>query len=122
MQNQPIEIFFLFRKSMLAKNNDWMKLITDDVSLIGPLAQVQGKESFIEVSQPFFASIRESEIHQIVEKDNYVITQISMTVEMPTGKMLTLNICEWYEFKANKLSSFKVYFDTAEFLKELASA
>lgn len=119
MTNQPIEIFKLFRQSMLSKTNEWMNLIADDVSLIGPLAQVEGKEHFIEINKPFFESIRGGEIHEIIEKENYVITQISTNVETPTGKIITLKVCEWYEINENKISSLKVYFDTAELMKEL---
>ena len=120
MAKQPIEVFKLFRQSMLSKTKEWMNLIADDVSLIGPLAQVEGKENFIEINKPFFESIRGGEVHKIIEKENAVITQISTIVEVPSGKEITLEVCEWYEINENKISSLKVYFDTAEFLKELS--
>jgi len=54
-----------------------------------------------------------------IENGNQIITQISTDVEMPSGKIITLNVCEWYEIDENKITSLKVYFDTAEFRKEM---
>ena len=53
MEKQPVEVFNSFRQSMLSKTDEWMSLIADDVSLIGPLAQVSGKKSFIDINKPF---------------------------------------------------------------------
>lgn len=119
MTNQPKEIFNSFRKSMLSKTDDWMNLISKDVSLIGPLAQVSGRESFIEINKPFFDSIKGSEILEVIETGNYIITQITTDVEMPSGKIISLNVCEWYEIQGNMIISLKVYFDTAEFINEM---
>lgn len=122
MTNQSKKVFKLFRESMLSKTDEWINLISDDVSLIGPLAQVKGKDAFIEINKPFFESIRESEILEVIETGNYVITQITTSVEMPTGKIITLNVCEWYEIIDDKITSLKVYFDTAQFLNEMKPA
>ena len=119
MVNRPIEVFNLFRQSMLSKTNDWMNLISEDISLIGPLAEVNGRESFIEVNKPFFESIRGGEVYKIIESENYVITQILTNVEAPTGKIISLKICEWYEVEENKIISLKVYFDTTELINEM---
>ena len=96
-----------------------MNLLSEDVSLVGPLAQVEGKEKFIEINKPFFASIRGSEILQVIETGNYIITQITTDVEMPSGKIISLNVCEWYEIVGEKIASLKVYFDTAQFISEM---
>jgi limonene-1,2-epoxide hydrolase len=104
---------------MLSKTEKWMTLLAEEVSLIGPLAQVTGKENFIAVNKPFFESIRGSEIYEIVEYNNYIITQISTDVAVPSGKVITLNVNEWYEIENGMIQSLKVYFDTAEFLNEM---
>ena len=119
MKDQPKEVFKSFRESMLSKTDEWMNLISDEVSLIGPLAQVKGKESFIEINKPFFDSIRGSEILEVKEIENYIITQITTDVEMPTGKVITLHVCEWYQIKGDKIISLKVYFDTAQLINEM---
>jgi len=62
MSNQPKKVFESFRESMLSKTEIWMSLISDEVSLNGPLAQVKGKEKFIEINKPFFDSVRGSKV------------------------------------------------------------
>lgn len=119
MTNQPLSVFNAFRQSMLSKTEEWTTLLAEEVSLIGPLAQVKGKENFIAVNKPFFESIRGSEVYEIVAHNNYIITQISTDVAVPSGKVITLNVNEWYEIENGMIQSLKVYFDTAEFLNEM---
>lgn len=102
---------------MLAKSDDWKNLIAEDVSLTGPLAQVQGKDAFIEINQPFFGSIQQSELLRIVTVNNLVITQITTGVETPACKVVRLEVSEWYEIVDHKIKSLRVYFDTASLLK-----
>ncbi len=122
MENQPKKVFEAFRKSMLAKTDDWMDLISEDVLLTGPLAQVSGKASFVEVNQAFFASIQTSKIYQLIENGDYIITQISTDVATPSGKIISLSVSEWYEIQDNLIQSLKVYFDTAELRNEMNPA
>lgn len=117
MTQSPIEVFEAFRESMLAKTDTWMDLLAENVSLIGPLAQVEGKTLFIEVNKPFFASITDSTLYKVVETKDYILTQISTTVAVPSGETLTLEVSEWYEIKNGLIQSLRVYFDTAEFRK-----
>jgi limonene-1,2-epoxide hydrolase len=116
---QPGEVYRLFRESMLDKTDDWMELISDDVSLIGPLAQVTGKDKFIELNRPFFASIHGGVLYELVEKDNTVITRIRTDIAMPSGKNISLQVSEWYKIEGGKIVSLMVYFDTAEFISEM---
>ncbi|MEZ4888148.1 MAG: nuclear transport factor 2 family protein [Chitinophagales bacterium] len=117
MAQSPMQVFEAFRASMMAKSEDWMDLLAENVSLIGPLAQVEGKSLFIEVNKPFFSSITDSTLYKLVETEDYIITQISTTIAVPSGETLTLEVSEWYEIREGLLQSLRVYFDTAEFLK-----
>ncbi len=82
-------------------------------------AEVNGKAAFIEVNQPFFASIIDSQLLTLVEKDNFIITQIATKVGLPSGETLTLEVSEWYEIKNNLIQSLVVYFDTYAFRNAL---
>jgi ketosteroid isomerase-like protein len=55
----------------------------------------------------------------VVESGNYVITQLEMQVAMESGKVITLDMCEWYEIKDGKIQSIKIYYDADEFIKEM---
>ncbi len=108
----PRQVYEAFRASMLAKTDDWIELLAEDVDLIGPLAQVKGKAAFVEVNKPFFSSIVTSKLHEMVESGDYIITRISTEVGTPSGKNLTLEVSEWYEIKNDVIQSLRVYFDT----------
>ena len=111
------QTYHTFRQSMLDQTDDWKDLLADDVKLVGPLAAVEGRDAFIEVNTPFFASIQESQLHELVEDGNRIITQITTIVTAPDGEPLALPVSEWYEFAEGKLTSLRVFFDTAEFRK-----
>lgn len=112
MPNHKRGTFDTFRASMLAKTDDWKEIIADDVSLIGPLAQSKGKDSFIQINVPFFASIISSTLNEVVEIDDRIITQISIDLNTPAGNVVTLEVCEWYQIIGGKIVSLRVFFDT----------
>ena len=120
MKKSPLTIYQEFRTGMLSGTNSWTALITETVKLKGPLAEVEGKEAFIKINEPFFASIKNNTIHEAIEYENYVITQVTTEVEVPSGKRLKLEVSEWYEINEGKIASLRVYFDTAEFLREMS--
>lgn len=119
MKNTTKEVFDAFRSSMLAKTEDWKNLLAEEVKLTGPLAQVEGKAAFIEVNTPFFASIQDSQLLELAESGDYMITQITTTVAVPSRESLTLNVSEWYRISDGLIQSLVVYFDTADFRKAL---
>jgi limonene-1,2-epoxide hydrolase len=71
------------------------------------------------VNQSFFSSIDSSELNEIVEVDNKIITRVSTTVNVPSENKITLEINEWYEIVNDKITSLRVYFDASELKKEL---
>ena len=71
---------------MLTNSSEWKELIAEDVLLDGPLSQARGKAAFIEINEPFFASIQQNELHDLVVQDERVITRITTVVEMPGGR------------------------------------
>ena len=111
--DSPEEVFRAFRKSMLAGDDHWHKLLAKDVSLTGPLAATTGKEQFIEVNVPFFASIRGSELHRHVVSGKLVVTEITTTVAAPGSIDIPLEVSEWYEIENGKITSLRVYFDSS---------
>lgn len=121
MKKTPMQIVHEgFGGGMASGTDSWKEFITDDITFDGPAAQVSGKEAFIELNNGFMSMVRGTRMIKAVEVDNYVITQVEIDVEMPTGKTITLNMSEWYETKDGKIQSIKVYYDAEEFRKESA--
>lgn len=115
-----LKIYNKFREAMLSKTDSWTSFLSETVKLKGPLAEVEGKHPFIEVNTPFFASIQDSRLLKVVESSDTVITQIITEVALPNGKVISLNVTEWYQIEGGLIQSLTVYFDTFEFRNALA--
>ena len=114
MTNSILSVYETFRTSMLNGSEDWKALLADDAQLHGPLASVEGKDAFIAVNEPFFASIQRSELRELVIDGRRVLTRIETTIMTPAGEDLTLRVAEWYTIKDGKIQSLEVYFDTVK--------
>ena len=118
MENTPMQVVQGFGAGMASGTDSWKNFIADDITFDGPAAQVSGLEAFIELNEGFMGMVRGNRMKNAVEAGNYVITQVEIDVEMPTGKTITLDMSEWYETENGKIKSIKVYYDAEEFRKE----
>ena len=119
MEKTPMQIVHEgFGGGMASGTDSWKMFIADDITFTGPAAQVAGKSDFIKLNEGFMSMVRGARMIKAVEVDNYVITQVAIDVEMPTGKTITLDMSEWYETQDGKIQSIKVYYDAEEFRRE----
>lgn len=119
MEKSPMQIVHEgFGGGMASGTDSWKEFITDDITFTGPAAQVSGKADFIKLNEGFMSMVRGARMIKAVEVDNFVITQVEIDVAMPSGKTITLDMSEWYETKAGKIRSIKVYYDAEEFRRE----
>lgn len=109
----PTEVYEAFRQGLLADTDDWKELIADEATIVGPLVELKGKDGFIRIHESFFNSVERQVVHQLVEHDDLVITQISTTIETSKKKTVTLKLNEWYTIREGKIEALVVYFDTA---------
>lgn len=120
MKKLPMEVFQEFGQGMMSGTGSWKEVISEDIVFTGPIDQVKGLEAFAKLNESFMPMIRGNEMKQVVEVGDFVITQMEMDVAMPSGKIIKLDMSEWYEIKDNKIQSIKVYYDAEQFRKELA--
>ncbi len=114
-----MEVFQAFGQGMMSGTDSWKDIVADDIIFIGPIDQVNGKDSFIKLNESFMPAIRGNKMKKVVDNGNFVITQIEMQVAMQSGKTITIDMTEWYEIKDGKIVSLKVYYDADEFRKEM---
>ncbi len=107
-----------FGAGMASGTDSWKQFIAENISFNGPAAQVSGIQAFVELNEGFMSMVRGNRMQNAVEVDNFVITQVEIDVAMPSGKTITLDMCEWYETKDGKIQSIKVYYDAEEFRNE----
>lgn len=122
MKKTPMEVFEAFGQGMISGTDSWKEVIAEDISFTGPVDQVNGIEAFAQLNENFMPMMKGMELKQAVEVANFVITQVELEVSMPSGKVIKLDMSEWYEINDNKIQSIKIYYDAEEFRKELQSA
>ena len=119
MEKSPMQIVHEgFGGGMASGTDSWKEFIADDITFNDPADQVSGKSDFIKLNVGFMSMVRGARMIKALEVDNFVITQVEIDVAMPSGKTITLDMCEWYEVKDGKIKSIKVYYDAEEFRKE----
>ncbi len=107
-----------FGAGMASGTDSWKEFISDGITFTGPAAQSNGVKEFIDLNEGFMSMVRGNRMNKAVEVDNYVITQVEIDVEMPSGKTISLDMSEWYETKNGKIESIKVFYDAEEFRNE----
>jgi len=113
------DVFESFINSMLKKTDDWKDLLNENITLKGPLAEVKGKNAFIELNIPFFNSMKSYKTTNIIESNNSIVNSAIIEVMMPSKNNITLNVCEIYEINDGLIKSLNVFFDTHEFRQNL---
>lgn len=121
MNKTALDVFQTFGRGLMSGTNSWKEVVAENVTFTGPVDQVKGLEAFAKLNEGFMPMIRGNEMKQVVASDNFVITQMLMDIAMPSGKIVTLDMSEWYEIKDGKIQSVKIYYDAEEFRKEMAN-
>ncbi|MBL4637213.1 MAG: nuclear transport factor 2 family protein [Kofleriaceae bacterium] len=113
-----MEVYQQFGKGLMSGTDKWKDYIAADITFVGPVDQVEGKDAFITLNETFFPSVRGSSLKQVVANENWVVTQLDLQVAMHSGKTITLEMSEWYEIKKGKIQSVTIYYDATEYRAE----
>jgi len=119
MEKSPMEVFQAFGQGLMSGTDSWKEVVAENVVFTGPVDQVEGLEAFSKLNESFMPMIRGNEMKQVVESGNFVITQLLMDIAMPSGKVVKLDMSEWYEIRDGEIQSIKIYYDAEEFRKEI---
>ena len=119
MAKTTLEVFQSFGEGLMSGTDSWKSVVSDQISFVGPVDQVNGIDAFAKLNEAFLPMVRGAEMKQIAHTDKYVITQQIMKISMPTGKIVELDMSEWYEISDEKIQSIKIFYDAEEFRKEL---
>jgi len=115
MEKSPMEVFQAFGQGLMSGTGSWKEVVAENITFIGPVDQTEGLEAFAKLNEQFMPMMKGNTIKQLIESDEFVITQILMDIEMPSGKEMKLDMTEWYEINNGKIQSIKVYYDAEEF-------
>ena len=114
-----MEVFQAFGQGLMSGTDSWKDAVSENIVFTGPVDQVRGLAAFVKLNENFMPMVRGNEMKQVVEAGNFVITQSVMDVAMPSGKVIKLDMSEWYEINDGKIQSIKIFYDAEEFRKNL---
>ena len=111
-----------FQQSQANRTESWKHLLADDVVFIAPDTEVAGKAENIKLNEAFIAMVKSHETLQMATNGNVVFLETIFVLTAPSGKEITLRMAEIYEVEGGEITNMKVYYDPAEFRKEILCA
>lgn len=118
MSKTALETLQAFQQSMATQTTEWMDLMDENIVFQGPVDTVKGKEANIKLHMEFGKSVRGHEQLSLIAGENTIATQVVLKVEAPSGKIVDLDIVEFYKIENGKIKSMKIYYDPTEYKKE----
>lgn len=105
----------------LRRRADWKTWLADDVefrSLTSPGRTLSGRESFVEGTRRFYASIAGFEVRELLVDGDRVCAFTRYTIKPPTGApTFQSDVAELFEVENGRIKSFSICFDTAPYPK-----
>lgn len=101
--------------SAFSKNKGWDDMVTNEVSITSPTGTIKGKEGFVEMTNQFRQLVTSAKVKSIISDAEQASALTVYDLALPTGDKLTLNVSEIIAVKGQKIDSFEIYFDTAQF-------
>ena len=117
--NAAAETVKAFIQSQVTGTEDWKQLMAEDVVFIAPGMYVEGREANIRLNEEFYAMVTSHQTLQTAAAGKAVFLETVFVITAPSGKELNMPMAEIYEVEKGKIKSMKVYYDPAEFRKEV---
>ncbi len=118
MKQTALDILQAFQQSMSNQTSEWMDLMDENIAFQGPVDTVEGKEANINLHMEFGKLVRGHELLSITAGETIVSTQVIIKIEAPSGKIIDLDIAEFYTIEDGKIKKMKIYYDPTEYKKE----
>ena len=118
MTKKASQILQAYQQSMGAQTSEWIDLMAEDIVFQGPVDRIEGKEANIKLNTEFGKLIRGIDHISLTENENLVSTQMVFKLETPSGKIIELEIAEFYTIENGKIKSIRIYYDPTEYKKE----
>ncbi len=103
----------------LSNKGDWHSMLSETILLTGTVAKESvGKEQF--VNNNFFKMVRGLNVKSVIMENDDACAVVHYDLMSPKGKSFTSDVAEIWKAKKGKLESLAIYFDTAQFQKDIS--
>ncbi len=104
----------------LREKGDWKTFLADEMvftSLGTPAKQVRGRDAYLESTKRFYSMIDALEIRDILVDGDKACVLTKYDLQPPGRPMFESNVAEIFEVRDGKITSLRIYFDSAPFPK-----
>ena len=113
-ENNNLKTAASYYQAMLTRDFDQMAgYLHDQVRLIGPLAEIDGKESVVCAAKNLGAMLKEIHIRSRFARENQIMFAYDMVVPEPIGKFRAA-VC--MEFTHGLISKIELFYDARPFV------
>lgn len=112
-KEENLNIAMSYYNAMLDKDFDTLaSFLSNDVHLISPLAEIQGKEEVLHAAQNFGGMLLNIQIRSRFSSNTQVMIAYDMTAREPIG---TFRAAVLMDFKNKKISKIELFYDARPF-------
>lgn len=102
-----------YYNAMQAKDFDSMaNYLSDDIRLIGPLAEINGKAEVLAAAKNFAGMLKEIQIRSKFSDNHQVMLAYDMIVPEPIGKFRAAALMD---FENSKITKIELFYDSRPF-------
>ncbi len=110
------EVVERYYAEFLAKRPGWRDLVTNGVTLEGPVQAAHGKAEFVALTEQFQEGLRETRVIERVASGDKVISVYEFVLNAPDGGELSCEVSEVARVENGKVASWKLLYDPREFV------
>jgi ketosteroid isomerase-like protein len=92
-------------------------LITDDITLEGPLNHTSGADAYVAVLEQLLPAHVDYRIHTQFEADDQVCSIYDLLLKAPTGQTIAIPMVDWITLRDGLIAAQKLYYDPRELMQ-----
>ena len=104
------------------KRGGWKDLVTDDVSMVGPLQRATGREEFVALTDGFLRFHRKTRLLDRIAGGDQVCSLYEFDLDTPAGQPLTCAVTEWARVSGDRICEFRLFYDPRAFAQAFGMA
>jgi|SRR5215831_17448477 len=104
----------------LKEKRGWESFLADDLvftSFTSPVKRITGKDSFLEATSRFYASVVSTEVRDLLVEGERACALTHYELRAPDGHVFSSDVAEIFTVRDGAIDSFGIYFDSVPFPK-----
>jgi len=109
----------------LGRKAGWENFLSEEIaftSFTTPVERVTGKNAYLEATRQFFSTIVALEVKSLFVDGNRICALTRYRLQPPAGPVFDCHVAEVFKVREGTIDSLDIYFDSAPFNRQEASA